>query len=63
MTKQEMASYLASLSTLLKEQDAAGGHLRSAALGEEFNRTWDAFKKEIENESEQDNRTKARTNL
>ena len=56
MNKSEMASYLCSLSTLLKDQDAAGAHGRSQTLGAEFNKYWDLFKSEINKEQADETR-------
>lgn len=52
MNKAETASYLASLSQLLKDQDGAGGHTRSKTLGEEFEKTWDQLKQQIEDDND-----------
>lgn len=60
MTKVELASYLASLSSLLESQDAAGGHLRSQTIGAEFDKHWDLFKAELEKEHEDEARKRER---
>ena len=51
MTKAERASYLASLSALLKDQDASGATFRSLELATEYEREWKLLKEQIENEA------------
>lgn len=52
MDKQELASYLASLTTILKDQDAAGANLRSQALGQEYEWAWGEFKRVVKEEKD-----------
>lgn len=56
MTKNEIASYLCSISTLLKDQDAAGVHGRSQTLAAEFEKHWDLLKSEIQKEQASETR-------
>lgn len=53
MNKQEIASYLASLSQLMKDQDAAGGIARSAALASDYNYHWGELKRLIQEDQDE----------
>jgi hypothetical protein len=57
MTKQELAGYMASLTTLLEQQDKSGVHSRSQQLGREFNRCWEELKDIITKEEKENART------
>lgn len=56
-TKHELASYLASLNSLLDAQDDAGTALRSQTLAGEYERTWKELKELIAKEQEDATRT------
>lgn len=60
MTKQELASYLASLISIVDSMDDAGAQLRPAWLVEEYDRTWKEFKQEIKDEARKSKQQRGR---
>lgn len=56
MTKQEMASYLSSLISIMDSFDDAGGRLRPTWLAEEYHRVWDQWKELVQKEKDDETR-------
>lgn len=59
MEKAEMASYLASICSIMDSIDDGGAQLRPQWLVEEYHRTWDAFKDTVQQEKEDEARKRA----